>query len=131
LKSRRSWVGVICCCLIFVAICFTLVIDKKGVFHAHSHPQLGLLLFILPGVMGAVMLQQRQVVLSLAGAVLALPFCYLIIHQYVTPLRPFWQEMAWLFSAVFWCGIGALGCLFVRSMMRWPRPAQRIKRPRS
>lgn len=131
MKSRRSWVGVICCCLVFVAICFALVIDKRGVFHAHSHPQLGLLLFILPGVIGGVVLQHRPVVLSLAGAVLAVPFCYLLIHQCITPLRPFWQEVAWLFSAVFWCGIGALGCLFARNMLGLPRAAQRIKRPRS
>lgn len=123
--------GVICCCLLFVAICFALVIDKKGVFHAHSHPQFGLLLFVLPGVISSLLLQQRQVVLSLAGAVLALPFCYLLIHLCITPLRPFWQEVAWLFSAVFWCGIGALACLFVRNLLRLPRAAQRIKRPRS
>lgn len=123
--------GVICCCFVFIAICFTLVVDKRGVFHVHSHPQLGLLLFILPGILGGVVLPQRQVALSLAAAVLALPFCYLLIHLYVTPLRPFWQQMAWLFSAVFWCGIGALGCLFARNMMRLPRAAQRIKRPRS
>lgn len=120
MKSRRSWIGVLCCCFVFVAICFFLVIDKRGVFQAYSHPQLGLLLFVLPGVMGCVVLPRRPVVLSLAGAVLALPFCYLLIHQCMVPLRPSWQEMAWLFSAVFWCGIGALGCLFVRNIIGYP-----------
>ncbi|NYY80773.1 hypothetical protein DMH27_23570 [Raoultella planticola] len=27
--------------------------------------------------------------------------------------RTFWQQLAWLFSAVFWCALGALCFLFI------------------
>lgn len=32
------------------------------------------------------------------------------------PTRSFWQELAWLFSAVFWCALGALCYLFISSL---------------
>jgi hypothetical protein len=53
--------------------------------------------------------------------VLASPFCLLIIHFWLSPTRTFWQEMAWMFSAVFWCALGALCYLFVRSVLRRQR----------
>ncbi|MDI5419255.1 inner membrane protein YbjM, partial [Salmonella enterica subsp. enterica serovar Kentucky] len=41
-------------------------------------------------------------------AMLAAPFCLVLMRVVFMPTRSFWQELAWLFSAVFWCALGAL-----------------------
>lgn len=35
-----------------------------------------------------------------------------------SPTRSFWQELAWLLSAVFWCALGALCFLFISSLFK-------------
>ncbi|XTZ40569.1 inner membrane protein YbjM [Salmonella enterica] len=102
-------------------VCLSLVCNMRGVNHAPARPEFGLLLFTLPGIISALFLHRLLVILPLVGAVLAVPFCYLLIHHNITPVRPFWQEMAWLFSAVFWCEIGALGCFFIRNIFKTAR----------
>ncbi len=47
---------------------------------------------------------------------LAAPFCPVLMRVVFMPTRSFWQELAWLFSAVFWCALGALCYLFISSL---------------
>ncbi len=118
MKLRRRWFGVVCSFLLFIAVCLSLVINMEGGLPVSGKPELGLLFFIIPGVGSSLVTRRRKVVTALAGAVLAAPFCYVLIHLFLLPVRSVWQELAWLFSAVFWCGIGGLGCLFLRKVFR-------------
>ncbi|WLI78491.1 inner membrane protein YbjM [Kosakonia sp. H02] len=118
MKNRRSWVGVICCSLLFIAVCLSLVINMKGVLPAPGDPAVGLLFFMVPGIVAGLVARRRRAIVPLVGAVLAAPVCYLLIHLLLTPVRSFWQEVAWLFSAVFWCGMGGLGCYFVHKLFK-------------
>ncbi|MDI5434875.1 inner membrane protein YbjM, partial [Salmonella enterica subsp. enterica serovar Kentucky] len=45
-------------------------------------------------------------------------FCLVLMRVVFMPTRSFWQELAWLFSAVFWCALGALCYLFISSHRR-------------
>ena len=53
----------------------------------------------------------------LVGAMLAAPICLVVMRLFFVTQRSFWQELAWLMSAVFWCALGALCYLFVRSLL--------------
>jgi len=57
------------------------------------------------------------VVLPVVGAMLGATVCFVLMLFFITPIRSVWQEMAWLFSAVFWCALGALCYLFIRSLL--------------
>lgn len=59
---------------------------------------------------------RREVIRPLIGAMLAAPFCLVLMRVVFMPTRSFWQELAWLFSAVFWCALGALCYLFISSL---------------
>ncbi|MBC0294694.1 hypothetical protein FSF45_015730, partial [Escherichia coli] len=54
----------------------------------------------------------------LFGAMLAAPCSMLIMRLFFSPTRSFWQELAWLLSAVFWCALGALCFLFISSLFK-------------
>ncbi|TNL09951.1 hypothetical protein CYD30_11875 [Kosakonia cowanii] len=118
MKNRRSWFGVICCGLLFIAICLSLVMNMQGKLPAPGDPATGLLLFTLPGILGGLVSRRRRAIVPLVGALLAAPLCYILIHILFTPVRTFWQEVAWLFSAMFWCALGGLGCDFVYRISR-------------
>lgn len=118
MKLRRRRLGVICSFLLFIVVCLSLVVSMKGDLPGSGKPETGLLFFILPGIASGLVARRRRVVIALLGALLALPFCYVLIHLFLLPSRSVWQELAWLFSAVFWCGIGGLACLFVGRMFR-------------
>ena len=57
----------------------------------------------------------------LLGAMLAAPLCLLMMRLMYISTRSFWQELAWLLSGVFWCALGALCYLFVRSLVQHRR----------
>ncbi|WP_342321362.1 inner membrane protein YbjM [Kosakonia sp. BYX6] len=118
MKNRRSWVGVICCSLLFIAVCLFLVINMKDALPASGDPEFGLLLFVVPGVIAGLVARRRRAIVSVIGAALAAPICYLLIHLMLSPVRSFWQEVAWLFSAIFWCGMGGLCCWFVHKIAK-------------
>jgi Na+/melibiose symporter-like transporter len=75
-------------------------------FRATGNPELGLLFFLLPGAAASCLSPGR--VCAAGGAMLAAPVCLLIMRLFFAAQRTFWQELAWLFSAVFWCALGAL-----------------------
>ncbi|QGX87661.1 hypothetical protein BHJ80_08230 [Escherichia coli] len=85
---------------------------------AAGHPEIGLLFFILPGAVASFFSQRREVLKPLFGAMLAAPCSMLIMRLFFSPTRSFWQELAWLLSAVFWCALGALCFLFISSLFK-------------
>ncbi|WJD48029.1 MULTISPECIES: inner membrane protein YbjM [unclassified Enterobacter] len=117
MKSKRGWASAFCCFLLFIVVCLSLALKMKGAFRASGHPELGLLFFVIPGAVASFVSRKRQVLLPLMGAMLAAPLCFVLMRMVIAQEREFWQELAWLFSAVFWCALGALCYLFVSSMM--------------
>ncbi|EMM5415143.1 inner membrane protein YbjM [Citrobacter amalonaticus] len=122
MKYKHGWVGAVCCFVLFVVVCLFLTMHMKGAFRAAGHPEIGLLFFTLPGAVASFCSHRREVIKPLLGAMLAAPCCLLLTRFFFTPTRSLWQEMAWLFSAVFWCALGALCFLFISSLFR---PRQR------
>ena len=117
MKSERGWAGVICCFLLFIVVFFSLILNVKGAFRASGSPELGLLFFIIPGVVSSFLSSRRRVLRPLVGAILAAPLCLVLMRLFFSSDRSFWQELAWLFSAVFWCALGALCYLFISSLL--------------
>lgn len=122
MKYKHGWVGAVCCFVLFVVVCLFLTMNMKGAFRAAGHPEMGLLFFTLPGAVASFCSHRREVIKPLLGAMLAAPCCLLLTRLFFTSTRSLWQEMAWLFSAVFWCALGALCFLFISSLFR---PRQR------
>ena len=89
----------------------------KGAFRTSGTPELGLLFFLIPGVVSSFISSRRRVLRPLLGAILAAPLCLLLARVFIISDRSMWQELAWLFSAIFWCALGALCYLFVSSML--------------
>lgn len=118
MKYKHGWVGAVCCFVLFVVVCLFLTMNMKGAFRAAGHPEIGLLFFTLPGAVASFCSHRREVIKPLLGAMLAAPCCLLLTRLFFTPTRSLWQEMAWLFSAVFWCALGALCFLFISSLFR-------------
>lgn len=113
--------GVISCFLLFTVVCMSLAFNVKGAFRASGHPELGLLFFTLPGAAASFLSRKGEVVKPLLGAILAAPLCLLLMRLLYVSTRSFWQELAWLLSAIFWCALGALCYLFVRSLIQHRR----------
>lgn len=122
MKYKHGWVGAVCCFVLFVVVCLFLTMNMKGAFRAAGHPEIGLLFFTLPGAVASFCSHRREVIKPLLGAMLAAPCCLLLTRLFFTPTRSLWQELAWLFSAVFWCALGALCFLFISSLFK---PRQR------
>jgi len=99
----------------------TLAFNVKGAFRASGHPELGLLFFILPGVAASFLSREGEVVKPLLGAMLAAPLCLVLMRLLFVSTRSLWQELAWLLSGVFWCALGALFFLFLRTLIRHQR----------
>ena len=102
MNFKRNWVGVISCFLLFTVVCMSLAFNVKGAFRASGHPELGLLFFILPGVVASFLSRKGEVVMPLLGAILAAPLCLLLMRVLFLSSRSVWQEVAWLLSGVFW-----------------------------
>ncbi|MEB7915602.1 inner membrane protein YbjM [Enterobacter mori] len=117
MNIKRNWAGVVSCFLLFTVVCMSLAFNVKGAFRASGHPELGLLFFILPGAAASFLSRKGEVIKPLLGAMLAAPQCLLMMRLMYVPTRSLWQELAWLLSGVFWCALGALCYLFVRSLL--------------
>jgi Putative inner membrane protein of Enterobacteriaceae. len=117
LNIKRNWAGVACCFLLFTVVCLVLA-NVKGAFRSSGHPELGLLFFILPGIVASFLTRGEAVFKSLIGAVLAAPLCLVVMRWVFVPSRSLWQELAWLMSGIFWCALGALCFLFARSLIQ-------------
>lgn len=116
MRSERGWAGVICCFILFIVVCLFLLLNVKGAFRASGHPELGLLFFVIPGVVASFLSGRQRVLLPLLGAILATPVCLALMRFWVYTDRSFWQELAWICSGVFWCALGALCFLFISGL---------------
>lgn len=112
MKSERAWAGIICGFFLFIVVCLSLLLHMKGAFRQTGNPELGLLFFVLRRC-GELFIPGRRVIRPLIGAMLAAPVCLVVMRMFFITHRSFWQELAWLFSAVFWCALGALCFLFI------------------
>lgn len=121
MRSERGWAGVICCFVLFIVVCLFLLLNMKGAFRASGHPELGLLFFVIPGAVASFFSAKQRVILPMLGAILATPVCLVLMRVEFFSERSFWQEMAWLLSAVFWCALGALCFLFISALMNAKR----------
>ncbi|MCS4270223.1 MULTISPECIES: inner membrane protein YbjM [Raoultella] len=113
MKAERAWTGAVCGFFLFIVVCLSLLLHMKGTFRAGGNPELGLLLFLLPGALASSLSPGRRVIQPLVGAILAAPVCLAMMRIFFVTQRTFWQELAWLFSAVFWCALGALCFMFI------------------
>ncbi|MFP7301279.1 inner membrane protein YbjM [Klebsiella pasteurii] len=113
MKSECAWAGIICGFFLFIVVCLSLLLHMKGAFRATGNPELGLLFFLLPGAAASCLSPGQRVIRPLIGAMLAAPVCLVVMRLFFVTQRSFWQELAWLFSAVFWCALGALCFLFI------------------
>lgn len=105
MKHKQRWAGAICCFVLFIVVCLFLATHMKGAFRAAGHPEIGLLFFILPGAVASFFSHRRSPETSVwrnAGGTL-FDAHYAAVFS---PTRSFWQELAWLLSAVFWCALG-------------------------
>lgn len=120
MKHKHGWASVVCCFVLFIVVCLSLTMHVQGAFRAAGHPEIGLLFFTLPGAVASFCSHRREVIRPLIGAMLAAPFCLVLMRVVFMPTRSFWQELAWLFSAVFWCALGALCYLFMPPAKKTP-----------
>jgi len=109
--------GVALCCLLFLAIFIMLKTELIVMRHFAPGPEYGLLLFMLPGMVTTSLVSRNALAAAFFGAVLAIPFCYLIRVLFFVRVRSLWQEMAYAASAIFWCVLGAL--MFMLAQTLW------------
>lgn len=113
----QCWLGIVCCFVLFTLLFLSLHLNVTGNFIIIGHMELGFLFFVLPGAIASFIAKEGKVVGPLTGAMLALPLCLVLVHTALTPVRSFWQEVAWLCSAVFWTSLGSL-CFLLINMLR-------------
>lgn len=116
-RGGQRWLGIICCFVFFILVFLSLRLHVAGRFIATGDPELGMLFFVLPGAAASFFAKEYKVVGPLVGAMLALPVCLVIVHTALAPARAFWQEIAWLCSAVFWTSLGSL-CFLLFTLLR-------------
>ena len=107
-NSGHSWAGTVCCFVLFITLCLILLLNMNSTSLVPGDPEFGLLFFTLPGVVAGFISRPSRVLRPLLGAVLAACLSLALTRFFLISPRSFWQELAWLFSAVFWCGLGAL-----------------------
>ncbi|HKS33511.1 MAG TPA: inner membrane protein YbjM [Enterobacteriaceae bacterium] len=122
MNSGRVWVGETCCFILFLTLCILLVLNMKCSAVTVGDPDIGLLFFTLPGAIASYVSRPSRVLRPLLGAVVAAACSLLLIRLFFTTPRSFWQDLAWLFSAVFWCGLGAL---FISAILHGKRRRRR------
>lgn len=110
-----NWSGVIACSslygLLFLAIRYVIAIG--GMDHVH----LGLLLFVIPGALAALMSKDAPFTVLLLAMLLASPPCLALMQLSTFHSVGLVQEIAIVASAVFWCGSGALAVMLCRTLM--------------
>lgn len=116
--QRQSWAGTVCCFVLFIVVFISHKFLLTQGYPIQGRMDLGMLCFILPGVVASVFCRQSRVLKPMLGAVLASPLCLLLFTLWRDSGRSFWQEVAWTFSAVFWCTLGALCYLLLLTLLR-------------
>ncbi len=119
MARNKGWVGATCCFLLFTVVFLSQKIEVSEVAVSDGlRGSPGMLLFLLPGMVACFLSARGRLLYPLFGALAAMPVCLLVLHLWNTPMRSFWQELACVMSAVFWCVLGAMGVLCLRSLYR-------------
>lgn len=110
-----NWSGVIACSslygLLFLAVRYLIAIGSV------NHVQFGLLLFIIPGALAALMSKDAPFTVLLLAMLLASPPCLALMQLNTFHSVGLGQEIAIITSAVFWCGSGALAVMLCRTLV--------------
>ncbi|WP_410015938.1 inner membrane protein YbjM [Sodalis sp. RH24] len=108
----RHWAGTISSAVLFGVI-FASQVSGFEVMKTGDHgAAFGLLLFLLPGIVGSLLLHENKIINPIVGALIASPFCLLLFYLGHGLSISLWYQLAYMLSAVFWCACGALGCYF-------------------
>jgi len=107
------------------AILFTVVFASQEsglvVTNEPSHgASLGLLLFLLPGMVGSLLSHSHKIAMPLLGALLVAPLCLALFYIGRCPPTTLWFQLTYLLSALFWCACGALAGYFFCAMVKLP-----------
>ena len=81
-----------------------------------------MLLYLLPGVIACFISRGEHFIALLISVIISVPICLFIRHYFLLEIRSFWQELAYLISAVFWSMLGAMLVILYRV---WSRQAKR------
>ena len=96
------------CCLCFIVIFISLKNSWVVVRNTGPGPEYGLLLFLLPGMLTAMIARESPIFSSFVGGLTSIPLCFLLRWALFPRIRPPVQELAYATSAIFWCVLGAM-----------------------
>ncbi|MDR3433091.1 MAG: inner membrane protein YbjM [Rouxiella aceris] len=100
--------------LLFIFVFILLKNHIFGVNFIIPQGNFGLLLYILPGMITCFINRGDNVLALFIGALIGVPLCFLIRHYFLLEVCSYWQELAYLSSAVFWNMLGAMCVLLYR-----------------
>ncbi|WP_035342342.1 MULTISPECIES: inner membrane protein YbjM [Dickeya] len=119
MAGSRGWLGIVSCFVLFMLVFLS---QKMRIVSASLDEGFrgdpGMLLFLLPGMVSSYLSRNRRLRYPLAGALVAMPVCLLMLSLWQFSRLSFWQELAYVSSAVFWCLLGVLLFLFLRAVSR-------------
>ncbi|AIR68222.1 inner membrane protein YbjM [Dickeya fangzhongdai] len=117
--NNRGWLGVVSCFVLFTLVFLSQKMRIVGTsLEDGFRGDPGMLLFLLPGMVSSYLSRNRRLHYPLMGALVAMPICLLVLQLWQFPSLSFWQELAYVSSAVFWCLMGGLVFLFLRAVSR-------------
>ncbi|WP_143354768.1 MULTISPECIES: inner membrane protein YbjM [unclassified Erwinia] len=109
-----SWSGVGICTVCYGVIFFVVRYHILRAYLPVHQGQLAMLLFLLPGAVAGLLSKKVPLMMAVVAGVLATPFCLLLVEKGSMPFHSFWQECAFVLSAIYWCGLGALAVMLCR-----------------
>ncbi|RLM27291.1 hypothetical protein BIY29_03470 [Brenneria alni] len=119
MASDKGWGGATCCFLLFTVVFLSQKMNASDTVAGNGlHGDPGMLFFLLPGMIASFLSARGRLLYPLIGSLTAMPLCLFILHFWRSPPHSFWQELAYVLSAVFWSVLGALGFLFFHAIYR-------------
>ncbi|HBI08289.1 inner membrane protein YbjM [Erwinia persicina] len=116
------WTGLIACSALYGAIYIAVRYPLPAGYSGHA--QLGLLLFVLPGALAALTSREAPLTVMTVAIALASPPCLLLMQSDGFNSVGLGQEIAFIASAVFWCGSGTLAVMLWRTLMEMHQQQQ-------
>lgn len=114
-----NWSGVVFCSslygLLFLTVRYLIAIEKL------NHVQFGLLLFLIPGALAALISKNAPLTVLLLSIFLASPPCLALMQLSLFHSVGLGQEIALITSAVFWCASGAMAVMLMRTLLEMRR----------
>lgn len=109
------WTGLIACSALYGAIYIAVRYPLPEGYVGHA--QLGLLLFVVPGALAALTSKEFPLTAMVIAIALASPPCLMLMQSDGFNSVGLGQEIAFIASAVFWCGSGTLAVMLWRTLM--------------